>query len=354
MCGELPRQADLDPRKFGSSPRVRGTPPPSNCHAAAERFIPACAGNSTTPYPHLAVPAVHPRVCGELGLGRAFRQGFGGSSPRVRGTRRRTRRRRRAERFIPACAGNSHSAVRRRHATPVHPRVCGELVERRCRRRLNAGSSPRVRGTRGRRAARAPAVRFIPACAGNSRPPHTRNASAAGSSPRVRGTPPPAHAAAALFRFIPACAGNSQLRTAAFAPATGSSPRVRGTRPKARHFRAGHRFIPACAGNSRTLCAARFRRPVHPRVCGELQTVDSRDPTVHGSSPRVRGTRQRLHGGHGRHRFIPACAGNSELLGVPFQRQSVHPRVCGELLTASLRLARVGGSSPRVRGTRRR
>ena len=95
---------------------------------AAERFIPACAGNSVsyhrhdTPMPgssprvrgtrtcaatRKAMPTVHPRVCGELVLDRLFPDGV--------------------LRFIPACAGNSLCTTRTSSTAAVHPRVCGEL-----------------------------------------------------------------------------------------------------------------------------------------------------------------------------------------------------------------------------------
>ena len=73
------------------------------------RFIPACAGNSSS---HAALSlwiAVHPRVCGEQfkGIGTYPKQN--GSSPRVRGTGSSTDRPYLMTRFIPACAGNRNS-----------------------------------------------------------------------------------------------------------------------------------------------------------------------------------------------------------------------------------------------------
>ena len=174
----------------GSSPRVRGTRPPT-----------ARPGSRR---------AVHPRVCGELIFSPIDHTRQFGSSPRVRGT--------------PRC-------VCHRDATPpVHPRVCGELHDARSRRQTG--------------------LRFIPACAGNSRSTTTPKSGVSGSSPRVRGTRPPSVAVLVAPRFIPACAGNSSSR--------------------------------------RTRCV---RRSVHPRVCGEL---------LARSCPAL-----------GERRFIPACAGNS-------------------------------------------
>ena len=174
--------------------------------------------------------------------------------------------------------------------------------------------------------------RFIPACAGNSpfavagrrpRAVHPRvcgeliiasstaNASA-GSSPRVRGTRKLPVRAQQVRRFIPACAGNSTRDCNEDGEHDGSSPRVRGT-PRIRCWRTVVvRFIPACAGNSCCRSTSWCSDSVHPRVCGEL----------------VR--RRRV--GSALSRFIPACAGNSS------------PSLAGALAAT--------GSSPRVRGTR--
>ena len=93
--------------------------------------------------------AVHPRVCGEL----------------------------------------TRNAAMAAHLATVHPRVCGELAVDSVALPSHTGSSPRVRGTRRRGARPNRGRRFIPACAGNSRPITTETASDDGSSPRVRGTP---------------------------------------------------------------------------------------------------------------------------------------------------------------------
>ena len=93
--------------------------------------------------------------------------------------------------------------------------------------------------------------------------------------------------------------------------ATGSSPRVRGTACPIAEAGATRRFIPACAGNSavREICPS--LSTVHPRVCGEQDSLGRYLFATDGSSPRVRGTALHAlaHATNGR--FIPACAGNS-------------------------------------------
>ena len=196
VCGELSWGVGADRSVVGSSPRVRGTRHPHRSWQQAHRFIPACAGNSTTASTSRIPSAVHPRVCGELPV-------------HHRHARRRVR-------FIPACAGNSVNARSSWAVLTVHPRVCGELSETASPYLAPAGSSPRVRGTRGGHVLIRRQFRFIPACAGNSNAgrrvgqriavhprvcgellAHDRDdPDYDGSSPRVRGTraccPPPA------------------------------------------------------------------------------------------------------------------------------------------------------------------
>ena len=195
----------------------------------AWRFIPACAGNTAADGPPRASIAVHPRVCGEHALVHRGEDHPDGSSPRVRGTPFRELIRMDGDRFIPACAGNTSRHVEGIERQAVHPRVCGEHASSGYMSSGVTGSSPRVRGTLAERYAEFRPIRFIPACAGNTasaRPPtvesrvHPRvcgeheisnwlGRSTAGSSPRVRGTLPPRAAAHARDRFIPACAGNT-------------------------------------------------------------------------------------------------------------------------------------------------
>ena len=292
VCGELAVRAVRQESHGGSSPRVRGTQSRRLRARPHARFIPACAGNSRSSEFCRAPIPVHPRVCGELLGVCLFAVGAAGSSPRVRGTHPVAPLRAQPVRFIPACAGNSPSGVtgarpRPRFipacagnssemsmpstSSPVHPRVCGELIELNTKLVEGAGSSPRVRGTLGQHEDAQLGERFIPACAGNSvsvwcsksmTAVHPRvcgellgvclfAVGAAGSSPRVRGTRratahrgsrravhprvcgelarPSPHRATAR-RFIPACAGNSYFAHASGCSFAGSSPRVRGTR----------------------------------------------------------------------------------------------------------------------------
>ena len=208
MCGEHTSWFAGSSSASGSSPRVRGTPADPDEGDATRRFIPACAGNTAQrPAYHFMTP-VHPRVCGEHQLSIIAAVGVPGSSPRVRGTPRRSKAHADVVRFIPACAGNTLRAAHRADIRPVHPRVCGEHFRVEDAATFGDGSSPRVRGTLAVEPQLLVELRFIPACAGNTlprvaatelTPVHPRVCGehpdgvrdpnvGAGSSPRVRGT----------------------------------------------------------------------------------------------------------------------------------------------------------------------
>ena len=71
-------------------------------------------------------------------------------------------------RFIPARAGNAPRFTRSIRSSAVHPRACGERPASGFLRSVNAGSSPRVRGTLMTAASPGRCQRFIPARAGNA------------------------------------------------------------------------------------------------------------------------------------------------------------------------------------------
>ena len=208
-------------------------------------------------------------MCGEHNNCRPLATAVPGSSPRVRGTLQLNARRARVRRFIPACAGNTTPAALGTCRLTVHPRVCGEHTANPPSPLNSAGSSPRVRGTHppGHRE-RAP-QRFIPACAGNTRPV-ARCAAQGPVHPRV--------------------CGEHHRSGSNGKPAAGSSPRVRGTLMEAMKNCADTRFIPACAGNTRGTTRSAGTAAVHPRVCGEHGAIAKPIIARIGSSPRVRGT----------------------------------------------------------------
>ncbi len=173
-------------------------------------------------------------------------------------------------------------------------------------------------------------------------------------------------------RFIPAGAGNTaagrkRVASRAVHPRRcgehdksavnplnrlGSSPQVRGTRNKNAYHPASRRFIPAGAGNTNKpqRCATVF--PVHPRRCGEHAPSSSSLSAEAGSSPQVRGTPQTPLRRRRSLRFIPAGAGNTPSAIHSYLICSVHPRRCGEHCLFHHPSSSRHGSSPQVRGTR--
>ena len=173
---------------------------------------------------------------------------WNGSSPRARGTRAALRPGKVFARFIPACAGNTRPCDLSVTVITVHPRVRGEHEAEEVPHALLGGSSPRARGTPSGRKRKTPACRFIPACAGNTCAVCSRPRSES-VHPRVRGE----HLARVAHRKVD----------------RGSSPRARGTRHLGDNATVASRFIPACAGNTTGPRARRSERTVHPRVRGE-------------------------------------------------------------------------------------
>ena len=133
----------------------------------------------------------------------------------------------------------------------------------------------------------------------------------------------------------------------------GSSPHARGT-PTVRATTNGrHRFIPACAGNAGQRAAPFSDRSVHPRMRGERSGFGSRTPAGNGSSPHARGTPRKSSQVARVARFIPACAGNAFTGELVASAHTVHPRMRGERVVALTRGVYGVGSSPHARGTLR-
>ena len=157
-------------RNGGSSPRGRGTHSHTRNAKGDRRFIPARAGNTGAERAASRSSTVHPRAGGEHQKAILHAKLDDGSSPRGRGTRGRRRGRRRPRRFIPARAGNTRGAVEDGLGQPVHPRAGGEHAFSVSTAVSNAGSSPRGRGTQAHAIRALELQRFIPARAGNTAP----------------------------------------------------------------------------------------------------------------------------------------------------------------------------------------
>src|SRR3989304_487570 len=111
------------------------------------------------------------------------------------------------------------------------------------------------------------------------------------------------------------------------------------------------RFIPTHVGNTQTKSSARRLLTVHPHACGEHIIFVPVLNFVHGSSPRMWGTRIQYWEPEEIDRFIPTHVGNTLRLPPVSHSRSVHPHACGEhaIFKNHRRLNR--GSSPRMWGT---
>ena len=110
---------------FGSSPRVRGKPGALLDRGDNSRIIPARAGQTCCPRAGQRDCPDHPRACGANLYARAAAPSSSGSSPRVRGKLRPSKRRWRRGRIIPARAGQTGALAFFVNVRTDHPRACG-------------------------------------------------------------------------------------------------------------------------------------------------------------------------------------------------------------------------------------
>ncbi len=247
-CGERAGSKGRTVNVYGSSPRVRGTDGVTYRCEAGVRFIPAGAGNGCREPACRNRTTVHPRGCGERNRHNKSFHRTAGSSPRVRGTDGEIIHPLANQRFIPARAGNSDACYPQSAPQTVHPRPCGEQMQKLDYSRISYGSSPPVRGTDFFHCFWAFPTRFIPARAGNSRKKLEMMADRA-----VHPRP---------------CGEQDDLANIPEG-ATGSSPPVRGTGIQSLLCGDKRRFIPARAGNRTGRSGLLPVCSVHPRPCGE-------------------------------------------------------------------------------------
>ena len=145
---------------------MRGNPNAAQVKAGVQGSIPACAGEPDKPDLPMLYRTVYPRLCGgTLKLGRRNSWG-GGLSPPVRGNLDPPPSYSAAQRSIPACAGEPVSRVEGGGFAGVYPRLCGGTLGSEVGRTLQQGLSPPVRGNRSPARGLPGCRRSIPACAG--------------------------------------------------------------------------------------------------------------------------------------------------------------------------------------------
>ena len=192
-----------------------------------------------------------------------------GLSPLARGARHSQADPATALRFIPAGAGNTPASSVYSARSPVYPRWRGEHFSNLKPVGSLFGLSPLARGTQSNRYFKWPAVRFIPAGAGNSFFPGIHFPDRA-VYPRWRG------------ELYPAL--NLEIKL------LGLSPLARGTPRATSATRINNRFIPAGAGNSHGIWQTSSTCTVYPRWRGELDSKPVTRTHQPGLSPLARGT----------------------------------------------------------------
>ena len=209
VCGEHAELDRLARGRNGSSPRMRGTRRREHLRANQQGLIPTYAGNTRGGALHVLVDGAHPHVCGEHGLHFQTCLVLLGSSPRMRGTLRVASSTASVSGLIPTYAGNTRTAIRSIATPRAHPHVCGEHAFQANIQLLGQGSSPRMRGTPV--AGREPAhcAGLIPTYAGNTRQT-LKKSTVSWAHPHVCGE----HARIVNWFLVK----------------SGSSPRMRGTR----------------------------------------------------------------------------------------------------------------------------
>ncbi len=111
------------------------------------------------------------------------------------------------------------------------------------------------------------------------------------------------------------------------------------------------RFIPAGAGNTDIPPDPRPKSAVYPRWRGEHNGTDSTNQNFRGLSPLARGTHYIEQPLTVERRFIPAGAGNTDILAEYFNELAVYPRWRGEHSISASAVVAIDGLSPLARGT---
>ena len=192
--------------------------------------------------------------------------------------------------IIPADAGNTIRKNGRKGAKEDHPRGCREHADAGIYTVSVWGSSPRMRGARGRSRGRVPGVGIIPADAGSTEV-WKRVSSVTTDHPRG-------------CREHVTDKGRVDV-------AAGSSPRMQGARRPGRRLLPAGGIIPADAGSTHQPCGRHNIIGDHPRGCREHRRFGYKELEPRGSSPRMRGAPTKQYTRGQRMRIIPADAGST-------------------------------------------
>ncbi len=152
----------------------------------------------------------------------------------------------------------------------------------------------------------------------------------------------------------PRACGANALSSRFFKASHGSSPRMRGKRRFLAGHGIHVRIIPAHAGQTYTCRWHPPARTDHPRACGANNASSMVTLSICGSSPRMRGKHMDDGRHHRRRRIIPAHAGQTRPPTHGPVIRADHPRACGANQPLTVAVINTTGSSPRMRGKRDR
>ena len=130
----------------------------------------------------------------------------------------------------------------------------------------------------------------------------------------------------------------------------GSSPHTRGAQARLHVLSVPRRIIPAYAGSTLAIALPYLRLKDHPRIRGEHASHNTDNVHDKGSSPHTRGAPDRLRDGAGGGGIIPAYAGSTGCSAGRRTGRWDHPRIRGEHGTVPPAVALRVGSSPHTRG----
>ena len=246
-CGAALLAVLVGPKKYGSSPHLRGSLRLPAHLEREERVIPAPAGQPVEIRLPQGETVGHPRTCGAAYPTYPGYESEYGSSPHLRGSPSQRSLAPGRGRVIPAPAGQPMSLSARSYGSPGHPRTCGAAIFQSNGNDLGEGSSPHLRGSPRAELLDAVLQRVIPAPAGQ---PQTQGESAR----QVWGHPRTCGAArSAPWRYV------AQRQ---------SSPHLRGSQFRWETPKDACRVIPAPAGQPCHHPYTTLPGRGHPRTCG--------------------------------------------------------------------------------------
>ena len=268
ICGEHTKSRSVFWGSAGTSPHMRGAPPPSSRSRSYRGIIPAYAGSTVGTKQMSRDMRDHPRICGEHGEVFLVAANVPGSSPHMRGAPFLRRPLCHVGGIIPAYAGSTRNVRLCAGILWDHPRICGEHVAVPERWMLVVGSSPHMRGAQEAARERGLGRGIIPAYAGSTR---CRGGRATGP------------------RDHPRICGEHPRTGRPWSWGRGSSPHMRGALGEPSAMVAARRIIPAYAGS--TLYSSPYLPWArdHPRICGEHASLSASSAKTPGSSPHMRG-----------------------------------------------------------------